>query len=124
MKALKRAALAAVLALGIAACANNAPTTPQQTIYEVEGAYNDAATVIVAYKSLPTCGSPGATALCSKPEVIAQLKQADNAAYNALVAAETTARTPGAGANAQTALVAAQQAVAALTAISSTLQVK
>lgn len=120
MKYLIHAALVAAAVL-LASC-SSAPTTPAQTIYQVESDYNAAAQVVVAYKALPTC-APTTTVLCSKPEVIAQLKQADTVAYNAIVAAEAVARSPNAGANGATATLAAQQAVAALTAISSQLQI-
>lgn len=106
----------------LAACAG-APTTPAQTIYDVESGYAAALAVAVAYKSLPPC-APAAPVICSQPNVVAQLQKADDVAYQALTAAQNTVRTPGAGANAQTAIVAAQQALQALTAITATLQVK
>jgi hypothetical protein len=109
------------LAVLLAACATGI-TTPQQTIYQATADYNAAASIVIAYKALPPC--PAATVVCSDAAVVVRLKQADTVAYNALVAAEATARTPGAGANAATALVAANQAIAALTAISSALTVK
>jgi hypothetical protein len=120
--------LTGVLAVGFLAglffgCAVT-PTTPQQTIYQATTNYNAAATMVIAYKALPPCGQSTSPPVCSKPEIIQKLKDADNVAYNALVAAENTARTPGAGANAATALTAANQAIAALVAITSTLQVK
>jgi hypothetical protein len=111
------------VALALAACAGGlSPTTPQQTIYTVTSDYTAAATVVLAYKALPVC--PAATALCKDPAIVQKLRDADTIAYNALVAAENTARTPGAGANAATALVAANQAIAAFTAITATLSVK
>ena len=113
--------LVIVLSVMLAACGST-PTTPQQTIYQVTANYNAAAQIIIAYKALPPC--PAATFLCSEANIVDKLKQADNVAYEALKAAEATARTPGAGANAATALVAANEAVAALTAISSILTTK
>ena len=108
----------------LAACSSiNTPTTPAQTIYQAESDYNAAATIVVAYKALPLC-APASPPLCSKADVVDKLKQADTVAYNALVAAENVARTPGAGANAATAQLAAQQAIAALTTITATLAVK
>lgn len=118
---MKRIIAALFLSITIAAC-SVAPTTPQQTIYQATTDYNAAATIVIAYKALPPC--PATTAICADAGIVAKLKQADTVAYNALVAAENTARTPGAGANAATALVAANQAIEALTAITSTLQVK
>jgi hypothetical protein len=114
--------LAALLLSAILAACAVTPQSPAQTIYQLTSNYNAAATVIIAYKNLPPC--PAATALCSDPAIVAKLKQADQIAYSALVAAENTVRTPGAGANAATAAVAAQQAIAALAAIAATLQTK
>jgi hypothetical protein len=105
------------------ACATQGGT-PATTIYQVENSYNAAATVIIAYKALPPCGQPTSPILCSKAEIIAKLKTADAVAYDALVAAENTVRSPNAGANSQTAIVAAQQAIAALTSITATLAIK
>lgn len=107
----------------LAACAG-APQTPQQTVYSVTTSYNAAATVIIAYKALPPCGQPTSPILCSKADVIVKLKQADSAAYTALVEAGKVARMEGAGANAATALAAANGAIAALTSITASLAVK
>lgn len=120
-----KAAIAVVLIGFIAACASSAvPQTPEQSIYQVKADYNAALTIAVAYKNLPPCGAPTSPILCSKASVVAQLQHADNVAYPAIKAAEDTVRTPGAGANAQTAIVAANQAVAALTAITAALATK
>lgn len=115
--------LAACLTFLLAACAVS-PQTPAQSVFLIKNDYQAALTVAVAYKNLPPCGQPASPVICSDAKVVAQLQKADDVAYPALQAAETTARTPGAGANAATAIVAAQQAVAALTAITSTLTVK
>jgi hypothetical protein len=111
------------LAIALVACAG-APQTPQQTIYSATTSYNAAATVIIAYKALPACGQPTSPILCSKADVITKLKQADAAAYTALVEAEKVARMEGAGANAATALAAANGAIAALTSITASLSIK
>lgn len=121
MKAI-RTIIAGIILAVLSACATTGPTTPAQTVYQVESAYTAALTVALAYKNLPPCVAGGAP-LCSKAEIVQQLQQADDLAYPALQAAQNTVRSPGAGANAQTAVVAAQQAVAALTAITSKLQV-
>lgn len=115
--------LIAALALAILAACTTTPQTPQQTIYTATNTYNAAVTVALAYKALPAC-SPTAPPICAKPEIVAKLKEADTVAYNALVAAENVARSPNAGANAQTALIAANQAIAALAAITATLTVR
>lgn len=117
--------LAVLLTALLAACATTggAALTPQQSIYQLKSDYNTALQIAVTYKNLPPCG-PAAPPVCSKPDVVAKLQQADNVAFPAIQAAENTLRTPGAGANQQTALNAANQALAALTAITSTLATK
>lgn len=111
------------IVLAVLAACTTTPTTPAQTIYQVESNYAAALTVAVAYKNLPPCGQAAAPLLCSRADVVRKLQLADEVAYPALQAAQNTARSPGAGANAQTAVLAAQQAVAALTAITATLEV-
>lgn len=106
----------------LAAC-STAPQSPAQSVYAVQGNYAAALTIAVAYKQLPDCATTAAT-LCSKPDIVARLQKADDVAYPALQAAQNIVRQPNAGANATTAIFAAQQAVAALTAITSTLTVK
>ncbi len=109
------------VAFAIAGCATDSTKTPQQTIYQIEGNYRAALKVATVYKSLLSCDQPSAPVLCSKSSVVKQLQDADNVAYTLLQAAERTARTPGAGANADTAILAAQEAIRALLAITMTL---
>jgi hypothetical protein len=121
---MKRLFFAALLAV-VTGCASTAtPQDPAQAIYVLKSDYRTALTVAVAYKALPPCEQPAAPVLCSKATVVTQIQKADDIAYQAIQAAETTVRTPGAGANAQTALVAAQQALVALTTITAQLAVK
>lgn len=118
--------LAAIALSLLAACASapgDGGTTPQQAVYQMQGAFNAALSVAVAYKNLPTC-APTAPPLCSKPETVSKVVQAANATQEALSAAQDTVRSPGAGANAQTALLGAQRALQALTAITATLAIK
>ena len=77
-------------ALLIVSCAK--PETPQQIVYQSQVAYNAAATVAVKYINLPRCP---ATPLCSKPEVVFRVKQADTVAYNSIKSAQEAVRTPG-----------------------------
>lgn len=121
---MKRLIGALLLAFALAGlgCATT-PQTPAQSVYQVQGNYAAALNVAVAYKQLPAC-QPGGTKLCSDKAIVAKLQQADDVAFAALTAAQNTVRTAGAGANAQTAIVAAQQAVQALASITATLQVK
>ena len=113
--------LIGALLLAVAGCAT-APQTPAQAVYQVQGTYAAALQIAVTYKQLPPC-QQGGPALCSDKAIVTKLQKADDVAYAALTAAQNTARTPGAGANLNTALVAAQQAVNAFAAITTTLQV-
>lgn len=106
----------------LAACSTT-PQSPAQAVYAVQGNYAAALTIAVAYKSLPDCAATTAV-LCKKADIVGKLQKADDAAYPALQAAQNIVRQPNAGANAQTAIFAAEQAVSALTSITSTLQVK
>jgi hypothetical protein len=118
-----RMLLVLALAALVFACAT-APQTPAQSVYAAQGAYASALTVAVAYKQLPTCDQAPRPTLCSDKAVVAKLQAADDVAYAALSAAQNIVRTPGAGVNVQTAIAAAEQAVAALTSITATLGVK
>lgn len=116
-------ALLLAFALGGLGCAT-APQTPAQSVYQVQGSYAAALQIAVTYKQLPNCAQPAHPVLCSDAKVVGQLQRADDVAYAALTSAQNIVRTPGAGANVQTAIVAAQQAAAAFASITATLQVK
>lgn len=116
-------AVLAVALLSASACTTSppaAPQSPQQAVYAAKASYAVALSAAVAYKKLPTCTAGGAP-LCSDPKVVATLQKVDTASIALLDAAEATVRTPGAGANAQTAVTAATQAVAAFTTITQAL---
>ena len=117
-----RRLFAAVMLLLLVACAST-PQTPAQSVYQVQGSYAAALQIAVTYKQLPACQA-GGPVLCSDKAVVAKLQQADDVAYAALTAAQNIVRTPNAGANVQTAIVAAQQAAAAFASITSTLKVQ
>ncbi|MCR4299332.1 MAG: hypothetical protein NUV75_11405 [Gallionella sp.] len=117
------AVLSLVLLTAFNGCAST-PTNPQQAVFSAKQSYAVALTVAVAYRRLPACGSPTATPICSKPDVVATLKKVDTASSALLDAAENTVRTQGAGANAQTAITAATQAVAAFQTITNALVTK
>lgn len=109
------------LCLGLAACGSSTPTSPQQAVFAAKSNYAAALTVAVAYKRLPAC-SPTIKPPCSDPHVVTQLQKADNVASASLDAAESAVRTPGFGGNAaSSAITAANAAVQALAAITSTL---
>lgn len=118
---MRRFIVAALLVL-LAACAST-PQTPAQSVYQVQGSYAAALQIAVTYKQLPPCQA-GGPVLCSDAAVVKKLQTADDAAYAALTAAQNVVRTPGAGLNAQTAIVAAQQAVQAMSSITATLKVQ
>lgn len=114
---------AIALLLFVASCAT-APTDPASAVFAATSTYAGALSVAVAYRQLPPCAQPVRPVLCSDAQVVKDLQRADDAAFAALTAAQRIARTPGAGANIPTALNAANQALAALTAITANLQVK
>lgn len=105
--------------LVVTAC-SVAPNTPAQSIYLIENNFRAALVVAVTYKELPQCGT-ALVKLCSEPEVVKKLQTTYDVANASLMAAEIAVRSGG---NADRAINAAQQAVIALTAITSTLEVK
>lgn len=115
-------ALIALTVLTGIGCATT-PQSPQQAVFAAKSNYVVALSVAVAYKRLPTC-APAAPPLCSKPDIVATLQKVDTASSALLDAAENTVRTQGAGANAQTAIKAAEQAVSAFATITAALAVK
>jgi hypothetical protein len=96
------------------------PTTPAQAVFAAKTQYAAALTVAVAYKRLPRCTV--ATPPCSDLTIVTRLQKADDAASALLDGAEITVR--AGGDNTQLAITAAQQAVAAFTSITKTLEVK
>ena len=115
-------ALLALTVLTGFGCATT-PQSAQQSVYSAKSNYAVALAVAVAYKKLPVC-APAAPPLCSKPDIVATLQKVDTASSALLNAAENTVRTQGAGANAQTAIKAAEQAVSAFATITAALAVK
>lgn len=107
----------------VAGCAGSlTPTTPAQSVFAAKATYAGALIVAVQYKALPACPK---VVICSDPAIVAKLQAADNIAAPALNSAEAAARNPDFGQNAlQTAVIAAQNAVTALTSITATLKVK
>ena len=105
------------------ACAT-APQTPAQSVYAAQGTYASALAVAVAYKKLPDCNRAPRPVLCSDTAVLVRLQAADDAAFVALTAAQNIIRSPNAGLNIQTAIAAANEAVAAMAAITNALGVK
>jgi hypothetical protein len=108
----------AVFMFVLMACAAK-PQTPEQGVYAAKQSYAIALSIAVAYRRLPVCG--GATALCAKPELVATLQKLDDATAALLDGAENTVRMEGSGVNADTAVKAANEAVAAFTTITAVL---
>jgi hypothetical protein len=120
----KALALLAFLALTGFGCATTAPVLDQAAaergVFEAKAAYEVALTAAVAYKKLPICGPSQPP--CSTPAIVAQLQKAQPAARVTLDAAQAAVTSPGFGANIlSTSVASATAAVAAFSAITSTL---
>ena len=95
--------------------------SPQQVVFAAKSSYQVALTAAVAYKRLPVCATPRVLP-CHDPAILAQIQKADNVAAAALDAAENAVRTPQVGDVPRSkAITAAQTALAALTAITTTI---
>ncbi len=113
--------LLAVAVLALAGCASTSTLTPAQVVYAAKGAYATALSGAVAYESMPRC-APAVPKPCSDPELVAQIRKADNVAAAALDAAEAAVRTPAVGTTARDrAIQAAQAALAAFSALVASL---
>lgn len=99
------------------------PTTPQQAVYAAVALdYQTALDVAITYDSLPPCEAVVHPPLCSTTAAVKAIKDAKDKASPLVKAAEAAVRDPNMGQNAvQSAVVIAQQAVNALTAILATL---
>lgn len=108
--------------LFVSGCGGNLGVTPAQSVFATKATYAGALIVAVQYKNLPPCPR---TPLCSDKAVVTKLQAADDIAAPALNSAEAAVRNPDFGKNAlQTAVIAAENAVTALTSITSTLKVR
>jgi hypothetical protein len=115
-------ALTPVFALFIG-CGSVKPTNPQQQVFEISQTYEDALEAALVYDNLPDC-TPGVT-VCSTKEIRQKIKVAKDAASPAIKAAQTTVRDPNFSASTGSAvIVAAENAVAALAAITAALPQK
>lgn len=63
------------------------PTAPT-ILFEAEAGYTAALAGVAAYLHLPSCGQPGASAVCRDADVAAKMRQAVDAAAAEMVAAE------------------------------------
>lgn len=109
----------------LAGCTQNVkPQTPRESLALAEGTYNAAVAVAIQYKALPPCGG-GVTKVCSDPAMLAKLKAADKLVQESFDAAEKTINDPNFSKDAMSAaLVAVDNALVLLTAITSQLQLK
>lgn len=123
---MKSLILSCSLALALAGCAatsTGSTTTPAQTVFAAKSAYAGALAAAVAYESLPRCAA-AVPQPCSSPELVAQLRKADNVAAAALDAAEAAVRMPAIGTDAAgKAVSTATSALAALQALVVTMGV-
>ena len=108
-------------------CASTgSPQDPQQAVFAAKAALVTAVQITTQYAQLPRCPQP-VHALCSDAAVVATADKAANAAADAIQAAEDTVRNPAFAGNSDIlskSVIAAQNAVTALTAISQTLTVR
>lgn len=72
------------------------PNNPQTAGVEALVAYGLAGHVAGQYLSLPLCTSPPTVLPCKTQAIADKVKAADNAAYNAAVAADAAANSPNA----------------------------
>lgn len=128
---LKSMMLAVALAFSAAACSPqpgsnpatdvaNTPVNmqdPAKAVFALKSAYAGVLTVAVAYNKRPRCSATSGP-LCSDPNLIAQIRAADNVANSAINTAESAVRSLGTQTTAiKAAVAAAQAAVDAFTAV-------
>lgn len=106
---MKKLILSAIIAMsvGVAGCGGVVlpkPNTPQTAGVEALVAYGLAAHTAGQYLSLPLCTSPVTIVPCKTTVIANKVKAADNAAYQAAVAADAAVNSPTASAAATSAL--------------------
>lgn len=95
MKALKAQVFALALGLSVlGACATGATTqtTEENTIASDMSALVIAQKAAMDYIALPACGSAGATAVCSTPVMVGNIKKASQDATTVLINAQKAAQ--------------------------------
>lgn len=118
-------AIVAILAVSAGGCTKNIqPDTAQQAVFEtIALQYQTALDVAIAYDSLPPCEVEPHPPLCSTTATVKAIKAAKDQASPVVKAAEAAVRDPNFDqSKVQAAIVIAQQAVAALTAITNQLR--
>jgi hypothetical protein len=109
----KNVFMAALLAVALSACGANSlpkPTTPKQAGVTALVAYGLAGSYARTYVGYPYCTNPLTVVPCKKADIEAKVKAADNAAYNAAVAADAAVNDPAKQADAVTKLKALEDA--------------
>lgn len=94
------APIAMAIALGLAVlfltgCASREAETPTQRVFALQADYNALLALAVAYESQPRCG-PGERLGCSDADVVAEIRRADNHAFDAIRTAQNLVRSPNA----------------------------
>lgn len=121
---MKKILLSVAIAIGLSACSGVSPKNAEQTVFSLQGSYNAALTVAVAYKKLPPCMENMKIPVCSDPKIVKQLQDADDVAAPAIITARNIVRSPGLGLNVESAIHVASEAVKTFSQITSTLKVK
>lgn len=101
----------------LVSCANvGSQSSSKATVVAAEAAIAAAGQVALPYMALPPCGTPTAPALCSSPQVKANIRSAYDAAYTAATGAQkdADAGTPVDTVALNAAIATLQSAVAAL----------
>lgn len=118
-------AVAALLLLAACQTATVATTTfdpagAQKSVFALKSGYAAVLSAAVAYNERPRCGLPRSPVLCSKQEVVVQLRKADAAAGAAIDAAEDAVRSLSQSPTVvEAAIKAAKQALEAFNVIQS-----
>lgn len=99
----------ALLALGACATGATTQTTEENAIASAMTTLITLQTAAMQYIALPQCGTAGATAVCSTPEMVANLKKASQTATTTLMNAQKAAE-----ANQPVDMVAVDAAITAL----------
>lgn len=82
--------------LALTACGGKTYESPARTVYLAESTYAAALQAEVAYVKLPLCDQKKEIVnFCSKPDIVAKLRKADDAAFNALKIAQGIVRQEG-----------------------------
>lgn len=112
----------AATALLLACCTVFSGDNPQKAVFDARGAYGVLLNGAASYSTLTRCEAPAAPVICSKQAVVDQMRKADIAAKATLDAAEDVVRNHP-DMDADTAVAAATNAVAAFTTIFDTYHI-